>query len=186
MHNHRKFQNVISNAKSNLETMIFEDNNDSWQRLDFRIIQRGWISLYSNESILSTDINWFKKENYKIIEFECENWLEEILMFNEINRKLKFPEYFGYNYDALNDCLSDIIIENSGLVIVFRNIDSGLNIDTIHNILDTFVTNARLHFLFGKRMIILVQVSNSRINIKPVGSYPICWNDKEWLISDRI
>jgi len=30
-------------------------------------------------------------------------------LLNELCKKLKFPDYFGFNWDALNDCLNDFI-----------------------------------------------------------------------------
>ncbi len=51
-----------------------------------------------------------------------------LMFFKEIANSLKFPDYFGHNWDALEECLSDLDwIANNGWVLVFLNADKLLN-----------------------------------------------------------
>lgn len=70
-------------------------------------------------------------------------------MHRDLRKKLDFPDYYGENFNALNDCLSDIEIKGSGVVIVFRNFQ---NLDKFiaHTLLDIFALNSRQHILFEK------------------------------------
>src|SRR5678809_1679452 len=86
--------------------------------------------------------------------------------------------YYGENLDALNDCLSDIEINEPGLVIVFRHFQI-VDKDIAHSLLDIFARNSRLHNLFGKRLLTLVQVDNPNYQIDPVGSSSVLWNGAE-------
>ena len=162
---------------------IFQENDNNNQRLDWRILQNGWASLYWKEIYLNGDIEWFKKEKYSVIDFDCKAWNNHAEMHKQLREKLDFPAYYGENLDALNDCLSDIEIKNAGLVIVFRHLDN-LDKDTREGLLDTFADNARRQLLFGNRLIILLQVDNPDFEIS-VAASPVIWNGAEWLISKR-
>jgi RNAse (barnase) inhibitor barstar len=98
---------------------IFKNTPDEWQRLDYKIFLNGWTSLYWKRSFLDNDISWFKREGYKVVEFDCSKWSDLNLMHNDIRILLQFPEYYGNNFNALRDCLSDIEITETGLLIVF-------------------------------------------------------------------
>lgn len=52
---------------------------------------------------------------------------------------LKFPDYFGKNWDALVDCLSDLDewIPSSGYVVIFDNIDN--LVENAHEEFQTFL-----------------------------------------------
>ncbi len=163
---------------------IFENNPDEWQRLDWRILQNGWTSLYWQQSLLDGDLNWFKKEKYNIVDFDCTKWTDENIIHKDLKRQLAFPDYYGENLNALNDCLSDLEINETGLVIVFRHFQI-VDKDIAHTLLDIFARNSRLHNLFGKRLLALVQVDNPNYQIDAVGASPVLWNGAEWLDSNR-
>lgn len=152
--------------------------------LDWYILQNGWTSLYWRTSILEEDLKWFEKENYVIIEFNCKTWNNDKMMHGELKAKFDFPDYYGENLNALRDCLSDLNIIRTGLVIVLRHLDN-VNKKTAHAILDIFADNARLHMLFGNRIITLAQVDDPDYEIEPVGQTNVIWNGQEWLNSSR-
>jgi len=162
----------------------FENKPDEWQRLDWQILQNGWISLYYQTSVLDNDLNWFKTENYKIADFDCTKWTDENILHIDIKKKLGFPDYYGENFNALNDCLSGLEVKEPGLVIVFRNFQN-LDIGIAHDLLDIFALNSRQHMLFGEKLLTLVQVDNPNYQIDPVASSPVLWNGAEWLDSKR-
>lgn len=162
----------------------FQNISDEWQRLDWLILQNGWVSLYWKKEVLEKDLQWFGIEKYSIIKFDCRTWSDKNEMHKQLKGKLNFPDYYGENLDALNDCLSDLEINDTGLIVVFQSLDS-IEKNTISNLLDIFTINARRQLLFGNRLIILCQVDNPRFEIDPVGSTPVMWNGAEWLNSKR-
>lgn len=162
----------------------FNDIKDIFQRLDWSILQNGWISLYWKKSILEKDIKWFEKENYNIVDFDCKSWTDRAEMHGQLKQKLNFPDYYGMNFDALNDCLSDIEINGAGQIVVFNHLDS-IDIKTIHALLDVFADNSRKHILFGDRLIVLAQVDKPDFRIEPVGATSVIWNKQEFLDSKR-
>ena len=162
----------------------FNDIEEVFHRLDWSILQNGWISLYWKKSILAKDIEWFEKENYNIVEFDCKSWTDIAEMHGQLQQKLNFPDHYGKNFDALNDCLSDIEINGTGQIVVFNHLDS-IDIKTIHILLDVFADNSRKHILFGERLIVLAQVDSPDFKIDPVGATIVSWNKQEWLDSKR-
>lgn len=163
---------------------VFENTPEEWRRLDWQILQNGWTSLYWQESILNTDLDWFRQEKYKILELDCSKWTDESRIHKDLQGVLGFPDYYGENLNALNDCLSDMEIIETGLLIVFRHFQV-VEKELAHKLLDVFADNSRRQGLFGRRLLTLVQTDNPTYQIEPVGSDPVLWNGAEWLNSKR-
>lgn len=163
---------------------FFKNNSDEWQRLDWQILQNGWTSIYWQQSILDKDLKWFINANYHIVDFDCTNWTDTIQIHKDLKQRLNFPDFYGENFDALNDCLSELEIDKTGLVIVFRNFQV-VQKDFAHSLLEIFAKNSRFQSLLDKRLLTLIQVDNPKYEIKPVGSYEILWNGAEWLDSKK-
>ncbi|MFL5740222.1 MAG: barstar family protein [Flavisolibacter sp.] len=163
---------------------IFRNNPDESQRLDWRILQNGWTNLYWQKSVLEKDLEWFKNEQFKIVDFDCKQWMNATIIHKALAKQLDFPDYYGENFNALNDCLSDLQVSESGIVIVFRYFQF-VDKEIAHALLDIFAMNSRLHILFGKKLLTLVQVDEPNYQIKPVGCCPVLWNGAEWENSKR-
>ena len=162
----------------------FADTPEWYERLDFQILQNGWISTYWQPAILNNDLQWFNNNHFRVVDFDCANWKDEAIMHDEIKVKLDFPAYYGSNLNALNDCLCDIEIPNEGLVVVFKNFQHVAK-QYAHDLLDIFANKARLHMLFGRKLLTLIQVDDPNFEIPAVGACPVSWNRKERLNSKR-
>ena len=90
----------------------FKNNPDEWQRLDWAILKNGSASLYWKMEILETDLTWFKSNNYSIVVFDCKTWTSENEMHKQLKSKFIFPDYYGENWDALNDYNYPQILDN--------------------------------------------------------------------------
>ena len=151
-------------------------------RLDWAILQNGWSSLYCKKDILERDLAWFKSAEFKIIEVDCSDWDNPGSMHKSLKRELSFPDYYGENIDALNDSLSEIEISGEGLVVVLRHFDVAAE-EIRQKIADIFANNSRRHILFGRKLILLIQVSSRDFSLTMVGSCPVLWNGSEFFIS---
>jgi RNAse (barnase) inhibitor barstar len=163
---------------------VFRKDTDDTDKLDWYILQSTWTSLYWRKEILQEDLRWFESEKYVIVEFDCSTWMNDKIMHAQLKDKLNFPDYYGENFNALHDCLSDLNIIKKGLVIVFKHLDS-IKKTTAQAILDIVATEARWHLLFGDRLITLAQVDNPDYELELVGGVTPQWNGQEWLNSRR-
>lgn len=160
------------------------DSEDISQRIDWQILQNGWASLYWRPEILNRDLGWFRKQKFEVITFDCSSWSEKEVIHKALKNQLHFPEYYGENLNALNDCLSDLKVNENGVVIVFQHFQFVDN-NYAHQLLDIFANNSRRQILFGKKILTIIQVENPNYQIPPIGACAVLWNTSEWLNKNR-
>lgn len=74
-----------------------------------------------NENITKL-ISSFDNE-FKTIEIDCINCKDKDSLLKVIANKFDFPDYFSYNWDSLDECLSDIEWINSNVILILKNIE---------------------------------------------------------------
>lgn len=175
---------------------VFSREPSEWQRLDWHLFQNGAIVLYFRAATLSEDIQWLCDHRYVVYEFRCDHWQSEELVHEDFKRVLRFPEYYGKNFDALDDCFCDISIpEDGGVALVFRRFDayakhagatqthSGRSHAEI--ILDIIANRSRFFLLTGERLVLLIQSDDPKLRFEHLGGISATWNPKEWLNTSR-
>ncbi|MCR8633525.1 barstar family protein [Paenibacillus radicis (ex Xue et al. 2023)] len=104
---------------------------------------------------------------------DCENWDNSTCLI-EIGKTLQFPNYYGRNLDAFNDCLSDIVPDNEGVVLVFKNFDK-FNVkceDMAYHLLDIIQRNSwRLLVDNQKKLMAFLHSNDPQLHIQSVGAY---------------
>ncbi|MDQ6419582.1 barstar family protein [Paenibacillus sp. LHD-117] len=151
------------------------------------LMKNGSIVLFWSQSRLEKNVERIKEEKFDVYLFDCASWDSEKCLL-EVGETLNFPDYYGKNLDALHDCLSDIVPQNEGFVLVFKNFDSFYKIDkeTAYHLLDIIQINAwRLLLEEQKKLMAFVQSNDPDLHIKDVGAFSVDWNSEEWLKSSR-
>jgi hypothetical protein len=153
---------------------------------DFLLIQNGFVSLFFQQTVLEDAVEWLALHSYRVISLDAAAWQELEQMHVDIAGALKFPAYYGSNFDALTDCLSDVAVgsygwsvaEDTGLVLVLRGFAefSAVNPVGAHRLLDLFARQASYAALFGHRLMCLVHSSDPQLSIAPVGGTRVMWN----------
>ncbi len=146
---------------------FFKNTPDDWQRLYWQILRDGGIHLYWRREYLIEDTKWFVNHDYDVFELACETWKSQDDMFSDVARVLRLPDYFGRNFDALDECVADLpLTENRGAVIVLTRFDAyaagagSAPMPRLKNeaevVLDIIASASRFHLLNGNRLLALV------------------------------
>jgi RNAse (barnase) inhibitor barstar len=176
-----------------------EANND---QLDWTMLRDGGVSLYWRPEILADDLNWLKSHGYRVISFDAAEWQSasewesERRMHISLKAHLSFPDYYGNNLNALDECMSDDleVPDSGGLAVVLNHYDRifepapSLASDggsTAEVVLHIFARAVRYHMLFGRRLLILVQSDDPKMEFGRLGGVAAGWNRREWLNSSR-
>ena len=102
--------------------------------------------------------------------------------------QLDFPDYFGHNLDALNDCMREISIpDEGGRCLVFDRFDAAAKSfgDFAWHVLDIFANQSHQHLLVGKRLLVILQSDDPQPSFQPIGCTSPRWNPREWMNKDR-
>jgi RNAse (barnase) inhibitor barstar len=161
---------------------------------DFRLVGGSFVTMFWHPVVLQETTGWLKDHGYHVTTLDASGWTLPPDMHRELAAALEFPDYYGHNLAALNDCMRDVAAgdygapaDATGLVLVLMNFDTfaASNRPSAQALLDIFALQARNAALFGHRMICLVQSADPELSFEPVGATPVVWNDAEWLNAKR-
>ena len=175
---------------------FFSNTPDDWQRLDWLILRDGGIHLYWRREYLTEDTKWFANHDYDVFELACQTWESQDDMFSDFARVLRLPDYFGRNFDALDECTADLpLTENRGAVVVRSRFDAyaagtgSAPMQRLKNeaevVLDIIASASRFHLLNGNRLLALVQTDDPELRFGALGGSNPQWNRREWLSAKR-
>jgi hypothetical protein len=166
---------------------VFANTLESCQRLDFQMLRDGGISLYRSAKYLREDMAWLEAQGYDITSFDCASWTTLDGMHGALQENLGFPSYYGRNLNALNDCLRDLeISDTGGRAVVLTRVDTFIAHADTHwsaaeGLLDIFAGASRQAMLFGRRLVVLVQTEDRDLNFATLGAVAALWNRREWM-----
>lgn len=154
---------------------FFNNTPSDWQRLDWQILRDGGIQLYWRREYLVEDSQWFAKHDYDVFEFGCETWKSQDEMFTDFACVLRLLDYFGHNFDALDECIADLpLTEERGAAIVMSRFDAyaaragSAPMERLKNeaevVLDIIARASRFHLLNGNRLVALVQTDDPQLS----------------------
>jgi hypothetical protein len=163
-------------------------------QLDFLLLSDGPVSLFWKPAVLDTACATLASLGYHVVRLDAGAWVDKAAMLDGVSEALHFPDYFGRNLDALNDCLFDVAsgdygvpADAAGLVLVLNGFDAFASTDPVaaHALADMYAERSHYGMLFGRRMLCLLQSADPRIVVPPVGARRVSWNPAEWPDSKR-
>lgn len=155
----------------------------------FDLVKNGDVTLYWRTEILDELVAGLVRGGYQIVRLDAGGWAKQADFHRDIKAALDFPDYYGHNLDAFNDCMRDVASweygasrDATGTVLVFTGYDAfaGKEPRAAQVILDLISLNARRAMLYGHRLLCLVQSNDPNIIFEPVGATPVLWNPAEW------
>ncbi len=144
--------------------------------------------------MLTSTLEWLSSEGYRVIVIDAVTWSTTDDALDALAGALGFPDYFGQNLSALNDCLRDVAAfqygsdENStGTALALTHFEgfAARQPDIAHALLDVFARRARTGLLIGHRMLCLVQSDDPHLSFDVVGAEAVPWNPAEFLDAKR-
>ena len=166
----------------------FTQDPEEWQRLDWLLLQNSAVALYYRRSVLEGDISWFAGNAYKVVTLDAGELTAADDLIVELGKAFSFPDYYGKNLAAFNDCLSDVEVPDAGgLVLAIHRFDHVARLDRgfAQIVLHICADNSRLFLLTGRRFLVLIQSDDARLTFEPVGRTAAAWNPQEWLDANR-
>ncbi|MEV1177912.1 barstar family protein [Nonomuraea sp. NPDC049784] len=86
----------------------FDPDADLSGDVAFRLVTASFVRLFWRHALLEQTIDWLLDHGYQVVRLDAFAWTREEDLHTAIARALEFPNYYGRNLDALNDCLSDV------------------------------------------------------------------------------
>jgi hypothetical protein len=169
-------------------------STDDWDKPDFALIQNGFVHKFHSPDVLATAANVLAESGYRVVKVDASRWEGSSEMHRDIAAALSFPDYYGKNLNALDDCLDDVArgdygwnASDRGLVFVIDNIDNfwASEPEVGFALLDIYNRNASLAALYGNRLMCLVRSDDARWDPPSFGAYRASWNPAEWMDKNR-
>jgi len=141
-------------------------------------------------------MQWLRDRSYRIHRVECANWVSENAMHESLQDTLSFPDYYGKNFDALNDVVTDIEVpDDGGVALVLTSYDryangpgnslAGSGARHSEIILDILSRASHTFLLNGKRFLTMIQSNDPYMHYGKLGGHAPGWNWREWSNKDR-
>jgi hypothetical protein len=162
--------------------------------LYYRMVADTFVTLFWRRELLDESTALFREHRYAVVVLDASGWTADGDLHRDVAEALDFPDYYGGNLDALNDCLRDVLAgdygmpaDAAGLVIAFTGYQAFVRASprSAQIVLDILADHARRAAIFGQRMLCLVQSEDPDITFEPVGGTPVTWNKAEWLNARR-
>jgi RNAse (barnase) inhibitor barstar len=155
-----------------------------------RLARTGFVIMYWRPAVLEAARTELAGHGFRVVELDAAGWTTDADLHRDFAATLDFPDYYGHNLDALNDCLRDVVGSSdtaTGLALILRHYDAFARRrkDTAQIALDIVADQARAGLLDGHRTLCLVQSDDPDLRFDPVGATAVDWNDTEWLDASR-
>lgn len=172
----------------------FDPDAEMTGDLAFLLLRDTAVTLFRRPEVLAETTAWQAARGYQLVTLDAAEWISEDDLHDSMAAALRFPDYYGRNLNALNDCLRDVVSQDygwapdaTGLVVVLTHYDVFTERCRYpaQAVLDLFADHSRQAALIGRRLICLVHSDDPDISFEPVGATAVTWHSAEWLDAQR-
>jgi hypothetical protein len=148
------------------------------------LLHFGPIALFRSRTILEAAIESFRSEGY--IECRCDSgtWETDSDMYKVLSLQLGSVIH---PHDEADDLLEVEFPDHSGRLLIFDRFDAFAkrNPEEALRSINTLDSASRRLQLFGKTLVIFLQSNDPHLELGPIGSYSVHWNQKEFVRANR-
>ncbi|MFF0478898.1 barstar family protein [Streptomyces sp. NPDC004284] len=158
-------------------------------------MENTFVTLFWRRRLLTEAILTLEDHGFRTVRLAAGSWSTEQDLHRAVAAALHFPDSYGHNLNALNDCLGDVACfgpyddehEGSGLVLSFTDYDRFATAcpKAAQIVLDIIADQARRAAVLQRRLICLIHSNDPNIRFEPVGAVPVMWNRSEWADANR-
>lgn len=150
----------------------------------FQLVKNSAVNVFWQS--LDETTAWLADHGYRLVRFDAGAWTTRADFHRDVKAALDFPDHYGDNLDAFNDCLRDVAAytygadrDATGTVLVFTRYDAFTRREprAAQAVLDIIAGTARFAMLYGHRMLCLVQSDDPDLAFEPVGATPVARQD---------
>jgi hypothetical protein len=87
---------------------LWDSNDALTQPIDYRLVSHTFVTMFHSQSVLRDTLDWLVGQGYAVRAVDAATWSAEPDMHRDLAVTLEFPDYYGHNLHALDDCLSDV------------------------------------------------------------------------------
>ena len=171
----------------------FEPGDDQSDDLAFELLSESPVTMFWRSELFADATARLEADGYQVVTLSAADWTVGA-MHTALAEAFAFPDYYGRNLDALDECLSDVVNQEygwdpgaSGLVIALSGYEGFVELDrrTANVVLDLIAGHSRRAAVLGRRLLCLVQSGDPNLVLEPVGASIPRWNRAEWVDSKR-
>jgi RNAse (barnase) inhibitor barstar len=165
----------------------FPATQDEWWV--FHFLKNGGVVKYWHPALLVQDCQRLESMGYQLDHFNCLDWVDEPAMHLQLKAQLDFPDWYGGNLPAFNDCIfADFVIpEGTGRTLVLHRYDAFVAIEPqlAAKMVNAFARATYRHLVKGKRFFVFLQSNDPELNFENAGQQDVLWNVREFYNKDR-
>jgi hypothetical protein len=150
--------------------------------LDWQLVRNGPITLFRDPDAYLAAVLTLADGGYQVTPFDAARWVDKTILLDDLATSFGFPDHFGHNLDALDDCLGEVARYEYGAdpaavgsVIAIDRIDALAAIDRrlVQTLLDILAHTSRTAMLHGHRLLVIASTADPELRFDPVGATPI-------------
>jgi len=149
----------------------------------FELLRLSPLTRFADPAMMAEEVHDLEADGYRCVPLDCSAWASEADFHTAVASALDFPDYYGRNLDAFNDCLSSIKLgECRGLVLVFSHWEVFARAagDRSWHVLDIIACASRFRLVYGDRLLALLHVSDPALRFEPIGRVGVVPSQREW------
>lgn len=153
------------------------------------------VQLFQSRAVLDRAVDDARESGWSVIRFDARHWATAAAMHTDLADALSFPDYYGRNLDALNDCMRDVVAGDYGFA---KHAVGGLIVidafDRFHRrepqvaqVLIDVLGRAAVDALAHRwQLATFLRVDDPDFSPPPFAAQAAIWNPQEWLRAHRV